>query len=171
MPTTHEQFLPAATIAFAAAGRPDISAYAVHYETIAISRAGTTVGPAFADVHAHSTAAVARLVAGYLGVESRADGAIDITSHGRVAATITWDESSLSVVRASDAAWPDAGIAVLGSGRGQVERRSENEVIVTGDEVVTYLVHGPSADKVDARIADLRARAAIFGHPLPTERA
>jgi hypothetical protein len=172
MASTRELSAAPASVSVALSAGGNLSAAAVHYEVVRIARGNAAFGEPFADVHVHRDGPRHRFVAGYLGLEwapGRAE--LAVTSHGRQVASITSrDDGSLVIDRTPEPEWPDAGFAVVASRFGAVHGGAAGREVVTGNDLAFYLVHGPAAEKVAARIDDLRVRAALFGHPIPLER-
>ncbi len=121
---------------------------------------------AFRDVHV-STGDPWRLVAGYLMLESRAPGRLDVFSHGHHVATfereaLGW-HSLAGAWQHVDGAERAGGVAlIVHGGRLRDAGGSALQLTTDGDWAVS-IVHGPAPEKIDNRIRLLESLQRVGG--------
>ena len=147
---------------------------ALDYEIVRIGSAHTfdEVGT-FRDVY-FSAAPTWRLVAGYLMFTSHAPGELSVFSHGRLVATL-YDAGDTAVWQAEPgtdgaAHWEDAGegirsggIALVVAGSTVPEVDGATVRLRSGVPWALTVVHGPAAEKIDARIRLMQSLERVGG--------
>jgi len=136
------------------------------YEIVRIGTADAVgaVG-AFADVHV--TDDPWRLVAGYLMLESRAPGRLDLFSHGRHVVTFERDALGWHSVAGAwqhiDGTARAGGVALIAHG-GRLRDAGDAALRLDADGPWSVsIVHGPAAEKVDNRIRLLESLERVGG--------
>ncbi|RKN67316.1 hypothetical protein D7252_06820 [Microbacterium sp. CGR2] len=145
-----------------------IAVDAIDYELVRVgSPAGDELG-SFTDAHVSFTPKW-RLVAGYLMLASDRGDRLEIFSHGRLAASLQLHAGRVVFYPAPTKEWKDHGTSVRTAGIALVSASPTDDAEEGGIGLATdapwavSIVHGPAAEKIDARIDLLTSLQRVGG--------